>query len=50
MARRKFSISTSVFLTSEEKTSEPTMGQKGTCSSAAQCGGWGDAGARGGGT
>ena len=30
MALRKFSISTSVFFTSEEKTSEPTMGQKGT--------------------
>eukprot|EP00900_Chrysochromulina_parva_P022550 jgi/Chrpa1/4929/Chrysochromulina_OHIO_Genome00015640-RA len=28
--RRKFSISTSVFFTSDEKTSEPTMGQKGT--------------------
>lgn len=31
MARRKFSISTSVFFTSDEYTSEPTMGQKGTC-------------------
>jgi hypothetical protein len=30
MARRKFSMSTSVFFTSEEKTSEPTIGQKGT--------------------
>lgn len=30
MARRKFSISTSVFLTSDENTSEPTIGQKGT--------------------
>lgn len=28
--RRKFSISTSVFFTSEEKTSEATIGQKGT--------------------
>ena len=31
MARLKFSISTSVFFTSDEYTSEPTMGQKGTC-------------------
>jgi len=30
IARRKFSISTSVFFTSVEKTSEPTIGQKGT--------------------
>src|SRR3954454_6589299 len=30
MARRKFSINTSVFLISEEYTSLPTMGQKGT--------------------
>lgn len=30
MARRKCSISTSVFFTSEEYTSDPTMGQKGT--------------------
>lgn len=30
MALLKFSMSTSVFLTSEEYTSEPTMGQKGT--------------------
>ena len=30
MERLKFSMSTSVFLTSEENTSEPTMGQKGT--------------------
>ena len=30
IARRKFSISTSVFFTSDEKTSEPTIGQKGT--------------------
>lgn len=27
---RKFYIKTSVFLTSDEKTSEPTIGQKGT--------------------
>lgn len=30
MARRKFSMRTSVFLISLEKTSLPTMGQKGT--------------------
>jgi hypothetical protein len=30
MARRKFSISTSVFFTSDEYTSEPTIGQNGT--------------------
>ena len=30
IARRKFSISTSVFFTSDEKTSEPTIGQNGT--------------------
>ena len=30
MARRKCSMSTAVFLTSDEYTSEPTMGQKGT--------------------
>jgi hypothetical protein len=31
IARRKFSMRTSVFLISVEKTSLPTMGQKGTC-------------------
>lgn len=31
MARLKCSISTSVFFTSEEYTSDPTIGQKGTC-------------------
>lgn len=31
IARRKFSIRISVFFTSEEYTSDPTMGQKGTC-------------------
>ncbi len=31
MARRKFSIRISVFFTSDENTSEPTMGQNGTC-------------------
>lgn len=30
IARLKFSINTSVFLTSELNTSDPTMGQKGT--------------------
>ena len=30
MARRKCSMSTAVFLTSDEYTSEPTIGQKGT--------------------
>ena len=30
MARLKCSMRTAVFLTSEEYTSEPTMGQKGT--------------------
>ena len=30
MARRKASASTSVFFTSVEYTSEPTIGQKGT--------------------
>ena len=34
MARRKFSIRISVFFTSDEKTSEPTMGQNGTCAKA----------------
>ncbi|MPC23699.1 hypothetical protein E2C01_016759 [Portunus trituberculatus] len=31
IARRKFSIRTSVFFTSELYTSDPTIGQKGTC-------------------
>lgn len=31
MALRKFSIRISVFLTSDEYTSDPTIGQKGTC-------------------
>lgn len=31
MARRKFSIKISVFFTSEEYTSDPTMGQNGIC-------------------
>lgn len=29
--RRKFSIRTSVFFTSDEYTSDPTIGQNGTC-------------------
>ena len=36
IARRKFSIRISVFLTSDEYTSDPTMGQNGTCSAAAR--------------
>lgn len=32
MALRKCSMRTSVFFTSDEYTSEPTIGQKGTCS------------------
>ena len=31
MARRKFSIRISVFFTSDEYTSDPTIGQNGTC-------------------
>lgn len=39
IARRKFSISTSVFFTSDEYTSLPTMGQKGTCMAPGRGGG-----------